>query len=332
MPPLVSVILPYYNAEATLETAVQSILSQYYVHLELLLIDNNSSDSGMQIAQRYAAKDTRVRLIHEPRQGVVYAANTGIRLARGAYIARMDADDTCSPNRISSQMEQLTNDATLSISATQVTYGSSNRTNDFQHFIDWSNSLLSHEQIFLNRFVEFPVVNPTLMVKKEVFNQIGLFREGDFPEDYEWFLRAMEAGCHIEKLAEPLQIWQDSETRLTRTDTRYETEAFFQIKTQYLANVLQQKNQKSVWVWGAGKLALRRSKWLEDHHIHIAGYIDIKKNKHLADYSCVHFEDINPTDEPFIISYITNRGRRDEIRAFLNQKGYKEGHNYIIAG
>jgi glycosyltransferase involved in cell wall biosynthesis len=332
---LVSVILPYFNAEKSLSRAIKSILDQSYGKIELLLVNNNSTDNSLQIATRFEKIDQRIRLFTETKQGVVHAANLGIQNSSGKFIARMDADDFAYPARIEKQVDHLTNNPDISISATQVRFISENNEEQgFEHFVKWSNELLNHSDILQNRFVEFPVVNPTLMVRRTIFEKIGCFKEGDFPEDYEWFLRAMKAGCSIDKLDKPLLDWQDSETRLTRVDSRYRSDAFYKIKTHYLANHLKNKlgTRPKVWIWGAGKLGYQRSQWLLDYSVNIVGYIDIKKNKSLEKYPCTHFEYVTLEQQPFIISYISNRGRRDEVRSFLNSQGYQEGINYIVAG
>lgn len=330
---IVSVILPYFNAEATLEQATQSILDQTFRDFELLLIDNNSNDGSLDIAKKLAASDQRIKLISESQQGVVFTANTGMEAALGKYIARMDADDIANPERLARQIKHLENNPGISISATQVNYKTEKLAKkDFSHFVDWSNQLNTWTEIYNNRFVEFPTVNPTLMFRKSILDDLGYLTEGDFPEDYEWFLRAIDQGHKIEKIATPLLDWYDYKSRLTRSDARYITEAFFRIKTKYLANHLKRIHQTKVWVWGAGKLGYKRSQILLDHGIEIQGYIDIKKEKQLAKYTCIHFEDLDQKNQPFILSYITNRDRRNEVREFLNQQNFREGENYIIAG
>ncbi|MEP2025840.1 MAG: glycosyltransferase family 2 protein [Reichenbachiella sp.] len=330
---LVSIILPYYNSSKTIARAINSNLKQTHTAFELLLIDNNSTDHSLEIVKELANSDSRIKHLSEPKQGVVFAANTGMKAATGNYIARMDADDVAHPERLERQIKHLNSNAEISISATQVNYKTENEElNDFSHFVDWSNRLTSWNDIYQNRFVEFPLVNPTLMFRRSALEDIGWLKEGAFPEDYEWFLRAIDNGHKIEKLSLPLLDWHDSSSRLTRTDERYETEAFFQIKTKYLAKHLKATNNTKVWIWGAGKLGFKRSQQLLIHEIEIEGYIDIKKGKQLPNYPCVHFKDVNKDQHPFIISYITNRNRRDEVRAFLNSKGYEESKNFIVAG
>ncbi|MGL1887678.1 MAG: glycosyltransferase family 2 protein [Reichenbachiella sp.] len=329
--PKVSVILPFYNAELTLGRAIESILNQSFNNFELILIDNNSSDRSTEIAHQYVV-DKRVIIQQERMQGISYAANKGISLSIGEYIARMDADDYAHPTRLELQVNHLDNNHKIDISASQVNYIPSIDTdNAFSNFVEWSNLLCISKEIFKNRFVEFPIVNPSLTIRKSVYDLVGLFHHGDFPEDYEWFLRACENRINSEKILTTLLDWHDGSNRLTRQDDRYRTDAFFDIKTKYLVQELKRLNQKEVWIWGAGKLGIKRSKQLIEYGIKICGYIDIKK-KSLVQYTCIEYDNISLPVHPFIISYVTNRNVREEIREHLNNCGYTELKNYIIAG
>lgn len=332
--PLVSVVLPYYNAEKTLSDAITSVLNQTFDNFELILVNNNSKDGSLTIANNFAKRDSRVILLSEQKQGVAHAANLGNSLARGQFIARMDADDISLPNRLTAQVAHLQNNSKLEVSATQVKYINQNPSStSFHHFVNWSNSIITQSQIRKNKFVEFPLVNPSIMVRSEIFKKIGLFEDGYFPEDYQWFLKAEEAECIIEKIPEILLEWKDSSDRLTRIDNKYSTEAFFKIKTHFLAKEIKKLNPQNtnVWIWGAGKLGYARSQWLLGHGVRISGYIDIKEKK-LEQYPCINFSEISIQKTPFIISYITNRNKRNEVRDYLNSKGFEESKNYIIAG
>ena len=101
--PKVSVILPFFNAEQTLNRAIESIANQSYSNFECILIDNNSTDKSNSIAKEWVTKDNRFILTTEEKQGVVFASNKGFEIAQGKYIARMDADDFASPQDFKSK-------------------------------------------------------------------------------------------------------------------------------------------------------------------------------------------------------------------------------------
>lgn len=105
--PMVSVLLPVYQAERTIEEAVESILAQSFDDFELLALDDGSTDSSLRILEALAATDDRISVHRHTHVGLVRRLNQGIRLARGSFIARMDADDVCYPERLERQLAYL---------------------------------------------------------------------------------------------------------------------------------------------------------------------------------------------------------------------------------
>jgi glycosyltransferase involved in cell wall biosynthesis len=105
--PRVSVILPVYNAGRYVRAAVQSILDQTFRDFELLAIDDGSTDDSLDILQEMAKEDARLLVHAAPHRGLVAALNRGLELARGTYIARMDADDIALPERFERQVAYL---------------------------------------------------------------------------------------------------------------------------------------------------------------------------------------------------------------------------------
>ena len=96
--PMVSVIVPVYNAESTLRRCADSILEQSYPDLELILVDDGSKDSSPLICDSYMQKDARVRVIHKPNSGASATRNLGIAEARGHYLQFVDSDDWLTPD------------------------------------------------------------------------------------------------------------------------------------------------------------------------------------------------------------------------------------------
>ena len=101
MNPLISVVIPVYNAEKFLPECLDSVLCQEFPSFELLLIDDGSTDGSGKIADRYAEKDSRIVVVHQPNAGVSAARNRGVAEARGEYIAFVDADDRVTPSYLS---------------------------------------------------------------------------------------------------------------------------------------------------------------------------------------------------------------------------------------
>ena len=96
----VSLIVPMYNVAKYIKTCIDSILTQSYKNLELILVDDGSPDNSGKIADQYAVKDGRVKVIHKQNAGVSAARNTGIDAATGDYICFADGDDYVMPNYV----------------------------------------------------------------------------------------------------------------------------------------------------------------------------------------------------------------------------------------
>ncbi len=107
MEPLLSVITPVYNVEAYLNRCVESILAQSYSHVELIVVDDGSTDGSGRLCDRWAAKDSRVRVIHKENGGVSSARNEGLKMATGQYLTFVDPDDYLAPDTYAANMEYL---------------------------------------------------------------------------------------------------------------------------------------------------------------------------------------------------------------------------------
>ncbi len=104
---LVSVVIPAYNAAATIDETLRSVRAQTHEHLEILIVDDGSRDDTLAIARRHAEMDTRVHVLSQPNAGVAAARNAGWRRARSDFIAFVDADDLWAPTKIERQLEAL---------------------------------------------------------------------------------------------------------------------------------------------------------------------------------------------------------------------------------
>src|ERR1051326_2264165 len=106
-PPFVSVLVPVYNAARYLDVAISSVLRQTFSDFELIAVDDGSKDDSKKILEHFSANDARIRVISRPNTGIVGALNDGLAVARGEFIARMDADDVALPGRFQAQLDYL---------------------------------------------------------------------------------------------------------------------------------------------------------------------------------------------------------------------------------
>src|SRR6478672_4594673 len=120
--PLVSILVPAYNAEATLAETLQSALASSYSRLEIVLVDDGSTDATATIAETFARQDERVRFFRQPHRGVSAALNFGLVQIRGELVARLDSDDLWHPTKLERQVELLATDSTVALAYTFVRY------------------------------------------------------------------------------------------------------------------------------------------------------------------------------------------------------------------
>lgn len=333
--PEVSVVLPVYNAAATLPRALASIRSQTLEDWELVAVDDGSSDPSRSLLEAEAAVDPRIRVFKQPHGGVVPAANRAHAEARGRLVARMDADDAMQPERLAEQASFLLDHPRIDFVGCQVAFGGDRRSAEgFARHVDWINSVLTPEEHAAAQFLEYPLAHPSLMARREAWERAGPFRDGDFPEDYEWFLRAMEAGLRFAKVPARLLVWHDPEDRLTRTDPRYAVEAFFAAKIPFLVRWLRRHvpAERPLVVWGSGRVTRRRLRPLLAHDLPLAGWIDVDPRKvgGVADGLPVRPpESLRTAPVPFVLTAVRSRGAREKIRRHLHADGLAPLRDYL---
>jgi hypothetical protein len=184
--PLVSVVTCVFNGERFLREAVESILGQTFKDLEFIIIDDGSTDGTARILAEYERKDPRVRVYHHENRGIAKSANRGCGLARGKYIARMDADDVAMPDRFERQVDFLSKnpEAGLVGGAVEMIDGAGKR-------LFFDQPPLEDEAIraALLSF-GFPIYQPTVMMRKAAFEAAGGYRAPFVPaDDYDLWLR-----------------------------------------------------------------------------------------------------------------------------------------------
>lgn len=322
------------NAAATLARAVASVQGQTLRDWELVAVDDGSADSSGEWLRRAAAADARIRVIAQAALGLVPALNAGLAAARGRLVARLDADDACHPERLAAQVEALERDPGLGLAGCLVGFGGDRAVSaGYALHVDWLNSLITPEQIALNRFVESPLAHPSVLFRRELVERHGGYRDGDFPEDYDLWLRWLEAGVSMAKVPRELLAWHDTPGRLSRTDPRYDPEAFFRLKAGYVASALKKAGRNEVWIWGAGRPTRKRAAHLTAHGLGIAGYIDIdarKTGKQVGGVPVIGPDELPAAGAGFVLGYVAKRGAREDIRSRLARRGWSEGRDFLM--
>jgi glycosyltransferase involved in cell wall biosynthesis len=190
--PLVSVVIPVFNGERFLREAVQSVLDQQYAPLEIIIVDDGSTDGTATVAR---SLPEAVRYLHQPNQGPAAARNRGIEQAQGGLIAFADADDLWPPAKLELQLPYLINDPGVEIVMGRV-------------------QLLSETGLTESAF---SVNLGCAVIRKSVFDRVGLFDETmRYSEDVDWFMRARESGAAIMTIDAVTLFYRQHEQNMTR--------------------------------------------------------------------------------------------------------------------
>jgi glycosyltransferase involved in cell wall biosynthesis len=195
--PLVSVIMPCFNAEKTVAVAIESVLSQTYTNWELIVVDDGSVDGTWGIVSTHTARDERIRCIRQKNAGVSAARNTAIREARGSLIALLDSDDECLPTRIALQVDYLLLHPAIDV----VGAGMIEIDARSGAIIGISRPQLTHEILFRQLRYRCPFFASTVMIRRRFFSNVGAFNSTlTRAVDYDLWLRAarpdsQQIGC-----------------------------------------------------------------------------------------------------------------------------------------
>lgn len=330
--PAISVLLPFRNAGNALDAAIASIVQQSFADLELLLIDNASSQEDQALARKWAEKDPRIGLLQEPDIGIAHALNTGLAHAQGRYIARMDADDISHPERLAKQYAYMETHPEIGVLGTRTAFATTvERNSGMRWFVQWQNEILTPHAHYVKRFVDAPLAHPTVLFRSELVEGHGGYSTDPLPEDHELWLRWMDAGVRFAKLPEELLTWNDHARRLSRTHPNYSTEAFFRTKVKWLAKWLRRKLEgRPVIIAGTSTICRNRAALLKGEGIPVHAFTDVRPRE-IPGCTFIPHGQLPPTGEGFIVSMISQRGSGDRIAAFLASRGLREGMDFVLA-
>jgi glycosyltransferase EpsE len=200
----VSVIMAVYNPRQYLKAAVDSILKQKFKDFEFIIIDDCSTDGSGKILDRYAKKDKRIKLIRNKENlGLTKNLNKGIKLARGEYIARMDADDISLPNRFAVQVKYLDDHPKIDLigSWADVINNKDKKISELKY-------APAHEQIKRHTVGRSQFIHPTVMFRKSIVKKVGYYDETfRSAQDYEYFPRVMTK-CRVANIPKKLLLYR----------------------------------------------------------------------------------------------------------------------------
>ena len=336
--PCVSIVLPVQNEEEYLPQCLDSILEQTLKDWELIAVNDGSIDQTVRILNAYARNDRRIKVTNNPGSGLGTALNHGISISNAELIARMDGDDLMEPKRLEMQISYLDKKPNLDLVSCQSHHfpkALKNTRKGYQLYVHWTNQIISPDDHRKNRFIDCMFAHPAVTFRKNLVRKYGGYREGNFPEDFELWLRWMSEGIAMEKIPHILHQWRDHPQRASRTSPKYSPHAFHEIKAKYLKlwllNEPELKERKIV-CWGAGRVARKFSSLLEQEKINISGYIDLDPKKigqSIASVPILSIEQLPSPKKCFVLILVGARGAREKISRYLKDFGFELGKDFI---
>lgn len=202
MDPLVSVVIPVFNGERFLREAVESVLAQKYSPVEIIIVDDGSTDGTATVAKSLPGT---VRYVHQINQGPAAARNRGIEQAQGSLIAFADADDLWPAAKLELQLPYLVKDAKIDIVLGRIQQ------------VLLSETVNGHTQSQEFGETAFSVNLGSAVIRKSAFERVGLFDETmRYSEDVDWFMRARETGAAIVTIDTVTLFYRQHEQNMTR--------------------------------------------------------------------------------------------------------------------
>lgn len=326
----VSVILPFFNAAATIERAVRSIQAQTHSDWELIAFDDGSEDGSGAVVEGLAREDPRIRVRGGGHAGIVEALRAACAEAQGRYLLRMDADDYAWPERIERQVAVMEAQANVALCGTRVRFPGERLGSGRRRYEEWINGLVTHEDMVRELFVECPLPHPSFCMRRQSYDAVGGYQDHGWPEDYDLVMRVWQAGWDFVKVEEPLLDWYDAPGRLSMRDPRYDEASFRRLKRHYLFHSYL-KDRSVFHQWGAGEVGKR---WLREWGTaRPEAVVDIhprKIGRKIHGFKVIAPEELPPPGESFVLITVGTPGARDDIRGRMAPRGYVELRDYLF--
>jgi glycosyl transferase family 2 len=256
--PQISVVIPVYNAERYVAEAVESILAQTFRDFEILVFDDGSTDRSLEILQAYTDQDDRIHVFAKPHRGYVPWLNEGMRIARGEFIARMDADDVSLPQRFERQVEYLRrqpNCVAVGCDLLMIDPDGeplSEATHDTEHEAIEADLLSGGLGV---------ISHPACMVRRSTLLAVGGYREEfESLEDFDLWLRLAEQG-RLANLPEILLNYRLHHTNVIVTQVERQKQLADQIITEARLRRGLKPLPHTIWSYRAPTLVGRHQMW-----------------------------------------------------------------------
>lgn len=330
--PLISILIPFKNAELYFEDCLLSITEQTYTNWEVIAVDDHSTDRGVAIIEQFAQKDSRIKSYKNNGRGIIPALQLAYSKCQGELITRMDSDDKMMSNRLFVMAKSLLQSGTGHIAVGQVKYFSHRGiSNGYARYEKWLNKLTLTGDNYSEIYKECVIPSPCWMVYRNDFEQANAFNPNRYPEDYDLTFRFYRQNLKCIPCSQVLHHWRDYDTRTSRTSEHYAQNYFLDIKLYYFLK-LDHNPEKTLVIWGAGTKGKTIAKSLTEKKINFVWLCDNPKKigKEIYGTTLEHHSILETIKKPQSIITVANEEAQKEIRKILWRLGHKQMQDYFF--
>jgi glycosyltransferase involved in cell wall biosynthesis len=236
----ISIVMPFYNAEAYLSESIESILNQTFQDFELLALDDGSTDNGISIVKSF--NDRRIRLI-SLEHNFIESLNYGLKISRGRYIARMDADDIMLSKRLQIQYDFMEENSDINVCGSWA--------ESFGSICGIMQQESSHEAIISSLIMNNSLIHPTVIIRKSVFEQLSLnYLDYACAEDYKLWTDLALAGARFANIPEVLLRYRSSSNQVTNKYRDKMSHSSYRIRLEYIEGLINKMSNQDEQYWG----------------------------------------------------------------------------------
>lgn len=330
--PVISILTPFKNTVHFLPECLNSILNQSYHEWELLMVDDHSSDTGYNLVETYAEKDSRIKLYKNSGHGIIEALRFAFSQSKGDYITRMDSDDIMHPEKLQIMLNDLQSHGRQHVALGLVNYFSDEGISDgYSRYQTWLNELTKRGKNYSEIYKECVIPSPCWMVHRDDLISCDGFNPDRYPEDYDLTFRFYKCGLKCIPSSKLLHYWRDYPNRTSRTHEHYAQNYFLDIKLHYFLE-LDYDASRQLTIWGAGSKGKTIAKKLARKSIPFTWICDNPKKvgKKIYGHELYNFEYLKQIPNPQSIVTVANEEAQRVIKAYFQQQKMKPMHDFFF--